>query len=133
MDMEDTRVLVVDDNANMRRLIASILRSMNMRHVTEAASASEALDILKRRKVDVALVDYVMDGGDGVALTRSVRQEIDRRKPLPIIMLTGYDDEVRRRMARDAGADEVISKPFSTRTLMQSMARVMAARSAGTA
>lgn len=128
MNMENARILVVDDNPNMRRLISTILRSLNIRQVTEAGSSAEAVKILERWPADVALVDYVMDGEDGVQLTRTVRREFDSEdNRLPIIMLTGYEDEMRRRIARDAGATAVITKPFSTRTLMQCLARVMAA------
>lgn len=127
MQIEDLKILIVDDNANMRRLINTILRSLNIRNTMEAASGAEALTILKSWSPDLALVDYVMDGIDGVQFTRMVRSDVDKpgRKRLPIILVTGYAELWRLQEAKEAGANDFVAKPFTTKTLMQKILRVV--------
>ncbi|MBF0372914.1 MAG: response regulator [Alphaproteobacteria bacterium] len=126
MKLEDLRVLIVDDNGNMRRLINTILRSVNVSQTMEASSGVEALQMLQEWPADIALVDYVMDGLDGVEFTRIVRRDIDKDgRRLPIIMITGYSELWRLKEAKNAGANDFIVKPFTTKTLIQRIARVM--------
>lgn len=130
MAFSDLKILVVDDNANMRRLIGTILLGVGVAEVREAAGAKEALDALRHEdgwRPDLMLVDYVMDGLDGVQLTRRVRQDIDEAgRRLPIIVITGYSELWRLNEAKAAGADEFIVKPFTTSTLLDRISRALA-------
>jgi CheY-like chemotaxis protein len=130
MAFSDLKILVVDDNANMRRLIGTILIGVGVSEVRESASAKEALDALRHEdgwRPDLMLVDYVMDGLDGVQLTRRVRQDIDEAgRRLPIIVITGYSELWRLNEAKAAGADEFIVKPFTTSTLLDRISRALA-------
>jgi len=130
LDMRDVSALVVDDNANMRRLIGTILRSVGAAEVREAASGEEALDILRGGwRPGLVLVDYLMEDLDGTAFTRRVRAEIDRDGwRLPVILVTGHAEMTLLHEARDAGANDFIPKPFTARTLLQRVARVVSTR-----
>ncbi|WP_221930856.1 response regulator [Telmatospirillum sp. J64-1] len=126
MKLQNLRILIVDDNANMRRLIHTILRSMNIKETMEAGSGAQALEILSTWQPDLVLVDYVMEGMDGIEFTKKVRSTLDTdNKRLPIIVVTGYADLQRLHAAKEAGANDFVAKPFTTKTLMQKIVRVM--------
>lgn len=126
MKIEDLRILILDDNVNMRRLINTILRSMNVRNTMEAGNAADAMAIMQTWTPDLILADYVMDGVDGAQFTRMIRNDYDKPgNRMPIIIVTGYADLGRLQEARDAGAHDFIAKPFNTKTLMQKIGRVM--------
>ncbi len=126
MKIEELKVLVVDDNGNMRRLINTILRSVGIRNLMEAGSGPEALTILSTWVPDLVLVDYVMDGMTGVDFTKSVRTNFDKNgKRLPIIVITGYSELWRLNEAKKAGANDFIVKPFTTKALIQRITRTI--------
>ncbi|HLN22512.1 MAG TPA: response regulator [Patescibacteria group bacterium] len=126
MKFEDLRILVVDDNVNMRRLINTILYSVGVREVVEVDNGADALAMIKDWKPDLLLVDYVMDGLDGVEFTRRVRSEIDSSGTrLPIIIVTGYSELWRLNEAKKAGANDFIVKPFTTKALVNRIQRTM--------
>ncbi|HVI51342.1 MAG TPA: response regulator [Candidatus Sulfotelmatobacter sp.] len=130
MAFSELKILVVDDNDNMRRLMTTILRGVGADEVRDVSSANEALEILRSPegwRPDVMLVDYVMDGLDGVQLTRRIREEYDRPGDrLPIIIITGYSELWRLNEAKAAGADDFIVKPFTTPSLLDRISRVVA-------
>lgn len=124
--MQNLNVLLADDNAHMRAIVATILKSIGIDRIREARNGAEALDILKGWAADVAIVDFRMEPVDGVAFTRQVRQSPDSVNPfLPIIMLTGYADRVRVFEARDAGVTELIVKPVKTQAVISRLNAVL--------
>ncbi len=127
MSLENLRVLVIDDNANMRRLIQTILTSVKVAAVREAANGAEALAMLEAgEKFDLMLVDYLMEGENGIDFVRKVRRDFcPDQLSLPIIIITGYSELVKVEEARSAGANDFIAKPFTTRTLIQRIARIV--------
>jgi CheY-like chemotaxis protein len=126
MTFEYLRILVVDDNANMRRLINTILRSVGVLDVADIDNGTDALAMIKDWKPDLLLVDYVMDGLDGGEFTRRVRSEIDvPGSRLPIIIVTGYSELWRLNEAKKAGANDFIVKPFTTKALVNRIRRTM--------
>lgn len=122
MSFTGLRVLVVDDNANMRRLVVSILQSVQAGEVRQADSAAAGLALLEEWQPDLLLVDFVMDGENGAAFTRRVR-EIHGR--LPVVIMTGYADVARFEEAKEAGANDFIPKPFAPKLLLQRIQRVL--------
>ena len=113
------RVLVVDDEPQILRALRIILRDAGY-EIVEAASVEGALDAAAVRPPQAAIVDLVLPDGDGIDITRSLRQWSD----MPILLLSAVgaeDDKVR---ALEAGADDYVTKPFSTRELL---ARLQAA------
>jgi len=121
------RVLVVDDEPQILRALRVVLREAGF-EVLAAQDAEEALDIAAVRAPRAAIVDLVLPGEDGVAVTRRLREWSD----MPILVLSAVGEEEQKVRALQAGADDYITKPFGTRELV---ARLQAAlrRSEGTA
>ncbi len=110
--MERLKILVVDDESRMRKLVKDFLVKNNY-EVMEAEDGSAALDIFFRQK-DIALVilDVMMPKVDGWEVCREIRAY----SKVPIIMLTAKSDE--RDELQELGVDEYISKPFSPKILV---------------
>jgi CheY-like chemotaxis protein len=116
--LENLRILVVDDNRNMRTIVMTLLKSLGVQQIRAAQDGGQALKVLDDWAADVAIVDFRMEPMDGVTFTRRVRTDPDGKNPyLPIIMLTGYADKVRVLEARDAGITEIATKPVNAKTL----------------
>jgi len=117
--MSEGRILVVDDESQIRRVMRAILIPEGF-DVDDAKSGDEALDRLRSGKYDLVLLDIDMPGMTGFETCRAIRAVSD----MPIIMLTARSAEKDKLGALDAGADDYITKPFSTPELL---ARVGAA------
>lgn len=103
------KVLVVDDSELLRDLIVTLLSTKGHQCIT-ASNGVEALEKIKQHKFDVAIVDIVMPGMDGITLTKELLSLIPH---LPIMIMTGYSSEFPTELAIKAGAREFIEKPFS--------------------
>ncbi len=112
--MEKLKVLVVDDEARMRKLVKDFLQRQDYT-VIEAENGEQAVDIFFEEK-DIALIllDVMMPKMDGWQVTREIRQF----SKVPIIMLTARADERDELLGFDLGVDEYISKPFSPKILV---------------
>ena len=112
--MERLKILVVDDEARMRKLVRDFLVKSNF-EVVEAGDGSEALDLFFKQK-DIALIilDVMMPKLDGWGVCREVRQY----SQVPIIMLTAKAEERDELQGFQLGVDEYISKPFSPKILV---------------
>lgn len=112
--MDKYKVLVVDDESRMRKLVKDFLMKNNY-EVIEAADGSEALDIFFGDKnIDLILLDVMMPKMDGWEVCREVRAY----SKVPIIMLTAKSDEKDELQGFQLGVDEYISKPFSPKILV---------------
>ncbi|MBX3604691.1 MAG: phosphate regulon transcriptional regulator PhoB [Piscinibacter sp.] len=118
-----SQVLVVEDEAAIAELI-----SLNLRHagyeVTIAANAEQAQAAIDGVLPDLVLLDWMLPGQSGLALARRWRAEA-RTRELPIIMLTARAGEVDKISGLDAGADDYLTKPFSTNELMARIRAVL--------
>ncbi len=112
--MDKLKILVVDDESRMRKLVRDFLVRQDY-EVLEAGDGEEALDIFYREK-DIALLilDVMMPKMNGWEVCREVREN----SKVPIIMLTAKSDESDELMGFDLGVDEYISKPFSPKILV---------------
>ena len=112
--MEKLKILVVDDESRMRKLVRDFLVRQDY-EVLEAGDGEEALDIFYREK-DIALLilDVMMPKMNGWEVCREVREN----SKVPIIMLTAKSDESDELMGFDLGVDEYNSKPFSPKILV---------------
>ena len=112
--MENLKILVVDDESRMRKLVKDFLVKKNFQ-VVEAGDGEEAVDIFYRDK-DIALIilDVMMPKMDGWEVVREIRKD----SKVPIIMLTARGDERDELLGFDLGVDEYISKPFSPKILV---------------
>jgi two-component system, OmpR family, KDP operon response regulator KdpE len=113
------RVLVVDDEPQIVRALKVVLREAGFQTVA-AETASQALDRAAVRPPEAAIVDLVLPDGDGVEVTRTLREWSD----MPILVLSAVGEEEQKVRALDAGADDYITKPFGARELV---ARLQAA------
>ncbi len=109
--METTyyKILVVDDEEAMRKLIVSLLSTKGHQCVT-ASNGLEALDKIIEAKYDAVITDIVMPEMDGLALTKELSNHY---QGLPVMVMTGYSEEYSAETAIASGAQEFISKPFS--------------------
>jgi two-component system KDP operon response regulator KdpE len=120
MNLPVLRILVVDDESAIRRALRPPLMELGFQ-VAEASRGEEALQMLRTTVFDAVLLDVNMPGIGGVETLRRIRAFAPR---LPILMLTVRDKEEEKVEALDLGADDYVTKPFSTRELV---ARVRAA------
>ena len=112
--MDKLKILVVDDESRMRKLVKDFLVKRNF-EVLEAENGADAIDVFFSKK-DIALVilDVMMPKMDGWQVCREVRQS----SKVPIIMLTARSEERDELQGFDLGVDEYISKPFSPKILV---------------
>jgi response regulator RpfG family c-di-GMP phosphodiesterase len=109
------RILLVDDEPALRELLRATLESVEIT-VDEAASALEAETSIRRDPPALVVLDLRMPGMSGTELCKRLKQDA-RTHALPIVLLTGADDEEARR-AQHAGADALVRKPFSPLELL---------------
>lgn len=118
--LSDLHVLVVDDNQQMRFLLRCLLRAGGIVKITEAETATEALDAMRSTPVDLVILDWKMAPLDGLAFVRKVRWDHDSPNPYaPILMLTAHTEVSRVAAARDAGVTGFVKKPISARVLFE--------------
>ena len=112
--MEKCRILVVDDESRMRKLVRDFLVKQNF-EVLEAQDGEEALDIFyANRDISLLILDVMMPKMDGWEVCRAIRKD----SKVPIIMLTARGDERDELLGFELGVDEYISKPFSPKILV---------------
>ena len=109
-----TRVLIADDDNVVRDVVRRYLERDGL-EVSIAHDGTEALRLLGSQRIDVAVLDVMMPGPDGLTLCRSLRQRGDYT--IPVILLTALGEEDDRIAGLEAGADDYLTKPFSPREL----------------
>ena len=125
--MEQIKILVVDDETRMRKLVGDFLKKSGYQ-VMEAADGSEALDIFFEQQ-DIALIilDVMMPKMDGWQVCRELRSY----SKVPIIMLTAKSEERDELMGFELGVDEYITKPFSPKILVARVEAILRRSGAG--
>jgi two-component system phosphate regulon response regulator PhoB len=117
------RILVVEDEASIRDMVAFALRKAGM-EVQLAADARAAQAALAEAVPDLILLDWMLPGTSGLELARRLRRE-EMSAEIPIIMLTARSEEMDRVNGLEAGADDYVVKPFSTRELIARIKAVL--------
>jgi two-component system, NtrC family, response regulator AtoC len=120
--MSPKRILVVDDEAKMRRLLELSLKTMG-HEVEQAADGHEALAAIERNPFDLVLTDMRMPGKDGMALLSSLRE---RGEDVPVIVMTAYGTIETAVAAMKLGAADYIIRPFEMETIEMAVTRVLA-------
>jgi CheY-like chemotaxis protein len=142
---ENATVLVVEDNALVRRLLTAVLRAIGVGRVVGAANGQEAIRVLRAvtartaggdaagadddppERIDAVLSDWVMHPGDGTALLRWIRRHDDSpNRFVPFLMLSAYSDPTQVRKARDLGVTAFIAKPFTADTVARYLSIALA-------
>lgn len=119
-------VLVVEDNAFMLKVVKDILRAFGIRDIKTADDGAGALRELKVSSPDFIILDWKMDPIDGIEFLKMLRTASDSANPtVPVIMLTGHTEIEKVMKARDAGANEFLSKPISATALYKRIVSII--------
>ena len=121
--MASTHVLVVEDESSVRELLGSTLSTAGFQ-VSFAPDGLSARNWLDENVPDIALIDWMMPGLSGLDLTHWMKRD-ERLADIPIIMLTARDGEDYKVQGLEAGVDDYVTKPFSTRELVARVKAVM--------
>ena len=119
----ENKILIVDDEPDIVDLVSYNLKKDGFR-VTTAADGEEALYKIRKGKFDLVVLDLMMPGIQGVELCRIIRND-PKTANTPIIMLTAKGEEVDRVIGLESGADDYMTKPFSTRELVARIKAVL--------
>ncbi len=121
------RILVVDDEANIRELVRLYLEKEGFA-VDLAEDGSDALSRVREAQPALIVLDLMMPGIDGFEVCRSVRREFD----IPIIMLTARNEDIDKIVGLELGADDYITKPFNPRELVARVKAILRRAEGGT-
>jgi DNA-binding response OmpR family regulator len=122
-----TKVLVVDDEHFMRKVVRTLLMSVGVRTIYEAPDGPAGLELIRTVSPDIVILDWEMPGLDGAGFVRMVRSPHTFPFPdVPIIMLTGHGERRRVIEAITIGVNEFLLKPVSSKALRDRMIAVMA-------
>ena len=120
INLSQTTVMLVDDQPTSLELLGSIVQGFGVREQIKCASAKEAVETLKRRTVDLVLVDCIMPEMDGYEFVRWLRREAPATvRYTPTIMILGHAAKSRVEGGRDAGASFIVAKPLSPAILLK--------------
>jgi len=124
--IQGLNILIVDDNAYMRRLTRTMLTNLGAKSVLEAADGLAALEAIRTCDPDVMLLDWDMPVLNGIEVLRIVRSPgVFPRPNLPVIMLTTRAQRAQIREALRAGANEFLLKPTSPKALCDRLTSIM--------
>jgi CheY-like chemotaxis protein len=118
------KVLIVDDEPNVRRLSHKILS--NKFDIVEAEDGIQAIDVATAQKPDVILMDMMMPKMDGLTACHVIRND-PVTKSIPVIMVTAIGFELNIKLSEQMGAAGYVTKPFSPQDLLDTIAQVLAA------
>jgi two-component system response regulator RegX3 len=114
------RVLVVEDEQSLREPLVYLLKKEGF-ETLEAADGLQAVEVFNANEVDLILLDLMLPGISGNEVCRTIRQT----SQVPIIMLTAKDSEIDKVVGLEIGADDYVTKPYSTRELLARMKAVL--------
>ena len=118
-----TRVLVVEDEQSLREPLVYLLKKEGF-DVIEAEDGTKAVEAFAQGSVDLILLDLMLPGMSGNEVCRTIRQT----SQVPIIMLTAKDSEIDKVVGLEIGADDYVTKPYSSRELLARMKAVLRRR-----
>ena len=120
------KILVIDDNQHMRTLISAVLQAFGVKTVFEAENGEYAWETLKLNPCDIIFCDWVMSRMSGIEFAQKVRSAPESPNPfVPIVMLTGHTSMEHVNAARDAGVNEFLAKPVSSKAILNRMVAVI--------
>lgn len=122
----DLKVMVVDDNRHVRKLVATILETLSA-EVVECEDPRHALRVYAAFRPDIVIVDFEMPGMSGAEFTQAVRkEEAAWGRRTAILLMTAHSDARRVTQAAQAGVDGLVAKPLSTGLLLQRVESALA-------
>lgn len=123
-------VLIVDDEPNILLSLEFLIQQAGL-EVATAADGEQALELIQQQTPDLILLDISLPGMSGFDLLEQLRRSPDTRS-LPVVMLTAHGREMEKEKGMALGADDYITKPFSTHALMERVRALLAIRSQDT-
>lgn len=118
--MEQTRILIVDDEARIREMIKEYL-SLEGYELYEAGDGMEGLNLFREKEFSLVVLDVMMPKLDGWSLCREIR----KTSQVPILMLTARGEEYDKLLAFELGVDDYVVKPFSPKELLARMKAIL--------
>ncbi len=119
-DFKNLSVLVVEDTVPMLRLVCAMLQAFGTGRILHAQDGKAGFELFCEHNPDIVITDWHMPGASGIEMVRNIRVHPDSpNKTVPILMVTGFAALSRVARARDTGATEFLSKPFSANDLAQ--------------
>lgn len=115
-EIEDMRVLLVDDSLASRRHLRRLLDELHITRITEAVNGKEAVALLQESMVDLVITDYNMPEMDGRELTEYIRQQ-SWQSDVPVLMVTSEQNQGRLAAVERAGVSAVCDKPFEATSI----------------
>ncbi|MGE4267251.1 MAG: response regulator [Deferribacterales bacterium] len=119
-DNTSQHILIVDDDYSIRSILAEFLQSRGLT-TSQAANGTEMFTALKKESIDLILLDLMMPGDDGLTLCRRLQNGYN----IPVIILTAVDSETDRIIGLELGADDYVTKPFSSRELLARIRNIL--------
>ena len=112
--------MVIDDEKSMRTLVKNALQTFDIRHIHEATSVEDAVQILSHQTVDIILCDEEMPGMHGAEFVFLIRRgKMPVARDIPFIMITSHNEQEHIMLARKAGVDEFLTKPVSAAAVIK--------------
>lgn len=119
--MTAAQILIVDDDPEIRKLLARYVREQGLR-VQLASTCSEATERLVTNQIDLMVLDVMLPDGSGLDLCRDLRA---KKSTVPIILLTALKEDIDRIIGLEIGADDYLGKPFNPRELVARIRSVL--------
>ncbi len=120
-DIKNKKLLIVDDEHEIRNMIDSFLRKEGFTRIYQASNCAEALEVCQSVKPDIAILDVMLPDGDGFSLLSSLRQISN----MPILFLSARGEDEDRLLGLGLGADDYIVKPFLPRELILRLTAIL--------
>lgn len=124
MTPERARLLIVDDELLIRKVLRALMLRVGFRDIDEACDGAEAIDLMNMRAYDVVLTDWNMPHVSGLELLKTIRHSTTKRQTA-VVLLSGEVSQRRRVEAIDCGADAFVEKPFVAASLCAQVARLV--------
>lgn len=129
MDLDTSkRILIAEDNPNLRQVIVNIVKKIGYAQVLEAEDGEIAWQFIQRGGVDIVLTDWAMPGLDGMQLLKKIRTATTPTRDIPFLMITAADTKNAILSAGKEGVDAYIIKPFSVNTIMDKITEALEKR-----
>lgn len=123
---DKTRILVVDDHPVVRKGLISLINSeSDLMVCAEAENAAQALEVLEKESVDIAVVDISLNGINGIQLTEKIKSKYP---DLPVLILTIHDEAVYAKRALEAGAKGYVNKREAAETVIAAIRLVLSGK-----
>ena len=123
------RVLVAEDNPNLRKVIVNVVKKLGFTQVEETEDGDQTWERIQSGEIGLVLADWKMPGPSGLELLQRVRKKDFANPQLPFVIVTASDTKEAILTAAKAGVDAYVIKPFSVTTIQEKITEALAKRS----